>query len=230
MFFCFVFFFNQDGLWLVSQQPSVIQGYQKGILTPNFMEFTRLYESLVSYDQFKINSVSITWKQIVCFKHRISVFYVCVFFPLICHSTTSPWTAPITSEMQCSSVQQWETLPWSWKESGISLRTAVKVHIEFGWFTWAEILSQNWKATNMAVMHSVCSDLVQCWGQREKVRWAGRPSVWISGSFGTLGPFCLCSRHAEEVKLDELKVDFCMSSFQWSGMRVRMEGRRSSSD
>lgn len=41
-------FFYQDGLWLVSQQPSVIQGYQKGILTPNFMEFTRLYESLVS--------------------------------------------------------------------------------------------------------------------------------------------------------------------------------------
>lgn len=38
---------RQDGLWLVSQQPSVIQGYQKGILTPNLMEFTRLYESLV---------------------------------------------------------------------------------------------------------------------------------------------------------------------------------------
>ncbi|TNN04310.1 hypothetical protein fugu_001339 [Takifugu bimaculatus] len=37
---------DADGLWLVSQQPSVIQGYQKGILTPNFMEFTRLYESL----------------------------------------------------------------------------------------------------------------------------------------------------------------------------------------
>ncbi|KAI3355821.1 hypothetical protein L3Q82_004384 [Scortum barcoo] len=37
---------QQDGLWLVTQQPSVIQGYQKGILTPNFMEFTRLYEAL----------------------------------------------------------------------------------------------------------------------------------------------------------------------------------------
>ncbi|XP_010745825.3 ATP-dependent (S)-NAD(P)H-hydrate dehydratase isoform X1 [Larimichthys crocea] len=37
---------DADGLWLVTQQPSVIQGYQKGILTPNFMEFTRLYESL----------------------------------------------------------------------------------------------------------------------------------------------------------------------------------------
>lgn len=37
---------DADGLWIVSQQPSVIQGYQKGILTPNFMEFTRLYEAL----------------------------------------------------------------------------------------------------------------------------------------------------------------------------------------
>uniref|UniRef100_A0A3B4Y327 ATP-dependent (S)-NAD(P)H-hydrate dehydratase n=1 Tax=Seriola lalandi dorsalis TaxID=1841481 RepID=A0A3B4Y327_SERLL len=44
---------DADGLWLVTQQPSVIQGYQKGILTPNFMEFTRLYESPV--DGIKID-------------------------------------------------------------------------------------------------------------------------------------------------------------------------------
>ncbi|KAM6978406.1 LOW QUALITY PROTEIN: ATP-dependent (S)-NAD(P)H-hydrate dehydratase [Tautogolabrus adspersus] len=37
---------DADGLWLVTQQPSVIQGYHKGILTPNFMEFTRLYQAL----------------------------------------------------------------------------------------------------------------------------------------------------------------------------------------
>ncbi|KAG7272178.1 hypothetical protein CRUP_014777, partial [Coryphaenoides rupestris] len=37
---------DADGLWLVAQQPSVIQGYQKAVLTPNFMEFTRLYEAL----------------------------------------------------------------------------------------------------------------------------------------------------------------------------------------
>ncbi|XP_037542439.1 ATP-dependent (S)-NAD(P)H-hydrate dehydratase isoform X1 [Nematolebias whitei] len=37
---------DADGLWLVTQQPSIIQGYQKGILTPNFMEFTRLFEAL----------------------------------------------------------------------------------------------------------------------------------------------------------------------------------------
>ncbi|KAM4561018.1 ATP-dependent (S)-NAD(P)H-hydrate dehydratase [Fundulus diaphanus] len=37
---------DADGLWLISQQPSVIHGYQKAILTPNFMEFTRLFEAL----------------------------------------------------------------------------------------------------------------------------------------------------------------------------------------
>ncbi|KAL0963399.1 hypothetical protein UPYG_G00305840 [Umbra pygmaea] len=37
---------DADGLWLVAQQPSVIQGYNKGILTPNYMEFTRLYEAM----------------------------------------------------------------------------------------------------------------------------------------------------------------------------------------
>ncbi|XP_014323909.2 ATP-dependent (S)-NAD(P)H-hydrate dehydratase isoform X1 [Xiphophorus maculatus] len=37
---------DADGLWLVTHQPAVIQGYQKGILTPNFMEFTRLFEAL----------------------------------------------------------------------------------------------------------------------------------------------------------------------------------------
>nr|XP_029495546.1 ATP-dependent (S)-NAD(P)H-hydrate dehydratase-like isoform X3 [Oncorhynchus nerka] len=37
---------DADGLWLVAQQPSVIQGYKKGILTPNYMEFTHLYEAM----------------------------------------------------------------------------------------------------------------------------------------------------------------------------------------
>ncbi|KAG2456841.1 NNRD dehydratase, partial [Polypterus senegalus] len=36
----------KDGLWLIAQQPSIIQGYQKAILTPNFMEFSRLYEAV----------------------------------------------------------------------------------------------------------------------------------------------------------------------------------------
>uniref|UniRef100_A0A4W4GK05 ATP-dependent (S)-NAD(P)H-hydrate dehydratase n=1 Tax=Electrophorus electricus TaxID=8005 RepID=A0A4W4GK05_ELEEL len=37
---------DADGLWLVAKEPSVIQGYQKGILTPNVMEFRRLYEAM----------------------------------------------------------------------------------------------------------------------------------------------------------------------------------------
>lgn len=38
---------DADGLWLVTQEPSVIQGYHKSILTPNIMEFTRLYDALL---------------------------------------------------------------------------------------------------------------------------------------------------------------------------------------
>ncbi|KAJ7412556.1 NAD(P)HX dehydratase [Willisornis vidua] len=38
---------DADGLWLISQQPSLIQGYQRAILTPNYMEFSRLYEALL---------------------------------------------------------------------------------------------------------------------------------------------------------------------------------------
>ncbi|KTG06720.1 hypothetical protein cypCar_00022981 [Cyprinus carpio] len=41
---------DADGLWLVAKEPSVIQGYQRGILTPNFMEFTRLYEAMGEED------------------------------------------------------------------------------------------------------------------------------------------------------------------------------------
>ncbi|TRY89246.1 hypothetical protein DNTS_022903 [Danionella cerebrum] len=39
---------DADGLWLVAKEPSVIQGYQRAILTPNYMEFTRLYEAMLS--------------------------------------------------------------------------------------------------------------------------------------------------------------------------------------
>ncbi|NXD70813.1 NNRD dehydratase, partial [Eolophus roseicapillus] len=38
---------DADGLWLISQQPSLIQGYQRAILTPNYMEFSRLYEAML---------------------------------------------------------------------------------------------------------------------------------------------------------------------------------------
>lgn len=82
---------QQDGLWLVSQQPSVIQGYQKGILTPNFMEFTRMYESLVGQ-----SLIGDTLQWIVCVK----IFMFCTCCRV---STTSPWTALITTATSCSS-------------------------------------------------------------------------------------------------------------------------------
>lgn len=50
----------QDGLWLVAKEPSVIQGYQRGILTPNFMEFTRLYEAMVSFEC--ANILRVAWQ------------------------------------------------------------------------------------------------------------------------------------------------------------------------
>ncbi|XP_041128615.1 ATP-dependent (S)-NAD(P)H-hydrate dehydratase-like [Polyodon spathula] len=37
---------DADGLWLIARQPSIIQGYQRAILTPNYMEFSRLYEAV----------------------------------------------------------------------------------------------------------------------------------------------------------------------------------------
>ncbi|XP_077199875.1 ATP-dependent (S)-NAD(P)H-hydrate dehydratase isoform X3 [Paroedura picta] len=38
---------DADGLWLLAQQPSLIQGYPRAILTPNAMEFSRLYEAVL---------------------------------------------------------------------------------------------------------------------------------------------------------------------------------------
>ncbi|XP_067890278.1 ATP-dependent (S)-NAD(P)H-hydrate dehydratase [Heterodontus francisci] len=38
---------DADGLWVIVQEPSVIQGYRKAILTPNVVEFTRLYNAVL---------------------------------------------------------------------------------------------------------------------------------------------------------------------------------------
>nr|XP_054384662.1 ATP-dependent (S)-NAD(P)H-hydrate dehydratase isoform X3 [Pongo abelii] len=38
---------DADGLWLVAQQPALIQGYRKAVLTPNHMEFSRLYDAVL---------------------------------------------------------------------------------------------------------------------------------------------------------------------------------------
>lgn len=37
----------QDGLFLVTAEPEVVTGYTKTILTPNAVEFERLYEKMV---------------------------------------------------------------------------------------------------------------------------------------------------------------------------------------
>ncbi|XP_031194897.1 ATP-dependent (S)-NAD(P)H-hydrate dehydratase isoform X3 [Mastomys coucha] len=39
---------DADGLWLIAQQPALIHGYQKAILTPNHVEFSRLWEAVLN--------------------------------------------------------------------------------------------------------------------------------------------------------------------------------------
>ncbi|XP_028622180.1 ATP-dependent (S)-NAD(P)H-hydrate dehydratase isoform X3 [Grammomys surdaster] len=39
---------DADGLWLIAQQPALIHGYQKAVLTPNHVEFSRLWEAVLS--------------------------------------------------------------------------------------------------------------------------------------------------------------------------------------
>ncbi|XP_055492595.1 ATP-dependent (S)-NAD(P)H-hydrate dehydratase isoform X2 [Leucoraja erinacea] len=38
---------TKDGLWVITQEPTVIQGYTKAILTPNVVEFGRLYTAVM---------------------------------------------------------------------------------------------------------------------------------------------------------------------------------------
>jgi ATP-dependent NAD(P)H-hydrate dehydratase len=38
----------QDGLYLITNEPEVISGYGKAILTPNGGEFPRLYKRMVT--------------------------------------------------------------------------------------------------------------------------------------------------------------------------------------
>ncbi len=43
LFVCFV----QDGLFLVTESPECVSGYTRAILSPNAMEFQRLYQKMV---------------------------------------------------------------------------------------------------------------------------------------------------------------------------------------
>lgn len=38
---------DADGLWMVGNEPDIISGYSKAVLTPNVVEFKRLSESVV---------------------------------------------------------------------------------------------------------------------------------------------------------------------------------------
>ena len=38
---------DADGLWLIQNEPEVVKGYRKAVLTPNVVEFGRLCEKLV---------------------------------------------------------------------------------------------------------------------------------------------------------------------------------------
>lgn len=38
---------DADGLWMVTEQPKIIEGYDKAILTPNVMENKRLCDKMV---------------------------------------------------------------------------------------------------------------------------------------------------------------------------------------
>lgn len=38
---------DADGLFVLAQDYSIVKGYDKCVLTPNYMEFKRLYEGLV---------------------------------------------------------------------------------------------------------------------------------------------------------------------------------------
>lgn len=50
----FVYVFAQDGLFLITNEPEIICGYQRAVLTPNAIEFSRLYEKVVSTHSVKL--------------------------------------------------------------------------------------------------------------------------------------------------------------------------------
>lgn len=44
---------DADGLWLLQQEPDVVKGYKRCVLTPNVVEFGRLCQKLVSMTEFQ---------------------------------------------------------------------------------------------------------------------------------------------------------------------------------
>ena len=64
-------FIFQDGLYLVTQYPEVVKNYKKAILTPNVVEFSRLYEKVVSFDFILI--FTILKLDVYCFENNVGV-------------------------------------------------------------------------------------------------------------------------------------------------------------
>uniref|UniRef100_A0A9L0IX91 ATP-dependent (S)-NAD(P)H-hydrate dehydratase n=1 Tax=Equus asinus TaxID=9793 RepID=A0A9L0IX91_EQUAS len=57
---------DADGLWLIAEQPALIQGYQKAVLTPNHAEFRRLSEAVCSSAARKAAAAGVEGKEISC--------------------------------------------------------------------------------------------------------------------------------------------------------------------
>ena len=51
---------DADGLFLVGNEPDVIKGYKKAVLTPNVVEFARLCEKMVSKYDLALTCVSLS--------------------------------------------------------------------------------------------------------------------------------------------------------------------------
>jgi NAD(P)H-hydrate repair Nnr-like enzyme with NAD(P)H-hydrate dehydratase domain len=52
--------FLQDGLFLVQNNPEIVQNYQKAVLTPNVVEFKRLCDSMVRVSSCQL-SMQFCW-------------------------------------------------------------------------------------------------------------------------------------------------------------------------
>lgn len=51
---------DADGLWLVQEDPEVVKGYKKAVLTPNVVEFKRLCDAVVCNTPLFISSLGYT--------------------------------------------------------------------------------------------------------------------------------------------------------------------------
>lgn len=67
---------DADGLWLVQNEPDVIEGFSKAVLTPNVVEFGRLCKAMVSIMIISLSRMPqdmISWEDLLVsvFGHRV---------------------------------------------------------------------------------------------------------------------------------------------------------------